>query len=349
MPTTAELAELLHERSGHDRPGPDLPDLHRRIARRRAARFTAGAVAVVALVAVAVVTPIALSRHTQDDQRIGGPPTRSADDRTPAEYTGGYRLADTRVAVLPAENTFAYTFTPTSYDFELMLWCDSAGDNRLRAFINEMQVLTDYCEPDGRRQEIMPTVHADPMSAKQARWSAFGVRPDQPVTVTVRVHSGLDDDPRPATAVGTAKLLLYLPVPVTDYPFPPRPPTLRGFGPVEQDLTAPVINVIDATQCPRLDCYMPLSVVKKPGRAIEMTIEAHGPGVVHVEANHVEVRTVEFWDWNGFSLTITVDPDTVAPDVRPGDQYTVAVRTGYFTAPVWRLVVRDAPPQRPGG
>lgn len=350
MPSTADLVDLLRERSEHpehNRAMPALPDLHRRISRRRRARLTTAAVAVLALLTVAAV-PIVVARSAGSGDRIGGPAVPQADDRAPAEYTFGYRLADSKASPLPAGNTFTYTFTPTSYDFELMLWCDAERGNRLRAFIGEHQVLTDYCEPDGRRQEVAPFSHSEPVAAKQAIWSALGVVPNQPVTVTVRVHAGMDDDPQVATATGTAMLLLYLPVPFADYPFPPRPSKLGELPQVTAEPGEPVINTVDAAQAGP-NAYAPLSVVKKPGRDISMTIYGGGPGVARLYANHVLVYTLEFWDWNGFFFTVDVDPDVVAPQVALGAEFTVAVQTDDFTAPLWQLVVRDVPARQPGG
>jgi hypothetical protein len=302
-----------------------------------------------ALVALAVA-PMVVLRTEGTGNRTGGPPAPAgptAADRTPAEYTQGYRLADARVAELPRENTFTYTFTPTSYDFELMLWCDSDRGNRLRAFIADREVLTDYCEPDGRRQEVMPLTHSDPLPQKRERWTRFGVVVNEPVTVTVKVHAGMDDLPQVATASGTAKLLLYLPVLFADYPFPPRPARIQRFDPVLPDPARPVINMFDATGAP-VNGYAPLTVTKRPGRSIELGVNVHGPGVVRLYANNVLVRTVECWDWVGVDMTMAVDPDVVAPTVAPGAPFTVAIETEHFTAPVLQLIVRDAPPQAAG-
>jgi hypothetical protein len=345
--TTSDLVDLLDQRSDHPPAPPPSPDaLHRRIGRRRTARMAAGALAIVALAVVAAV-PVAVNRDRATGRGTAEPPSVSAADRTPLEYTGGYRLADTRVAALPAENTFTYTFTPTSYDFVLMFWCDSDSGNRIRAFVGDVQVLTDYCEPDGRRQTIQPMLYGD-QAHRQFVWQFAGVTVNQPVTITAKVHAGRDEDPQPATASGTAKLLLYLPVPIAEYPFPPAPATITPFAPVQPQPGESIINAIDAVQW-SANVYAPLSVMKKPGRHVGITVEFHGPGLVHVFANHLEVKTLVSWDWEGFTYSISVDPDTVAPEVPPGEWFTVAVRTEYFTAPVWRLVVADVPPARPGG
>jgi hypothetical protein len=347
VPTVTDLIDVLRQRSEDPpAPPPGLDALHRRIGRRRTARWAAGALAIVALTVVAAV-PVVVDRGGATGRGTAEPPVNAAD-RTPLEYTGGYRLADTRVAALPTENTFTYTFTPTSLDFVLMFWCDSDHGSRIRAFVGDKQVLTDYCEPDGRRQPIQPMVYGD-QAHNRIAWGMSGVTVDQPVTITARVHAGRDEDPQPATASGTAKLLLYLPVPIADYPFPPAPATIRPFSAVYLPPGQSIINEIEAGQWGN-NAYAPLSVVKKPGRHIGLNVELHGPGLVHVYANHVEVKTLACWDWQeGFLYSFTVDPDTVAPEVPSGGWFTVAVRTEYFTAPVWKLVVADVPPAQPGG
>jgi hypothetical protein len=346
MPTASDLIDMLRERSEHPPAAPGLHALHRRIRRRRAVRRAGVALAVIALTVVAVV-PVAVNVRGAADRGTAEPPPVPAADRTPLEYTGGYRLADIRVAVLPAENTFTFTFTPASYDFVLMFWCDSDRGSRIRAFVGENEVLTDYCEPDGRRQTIQQMEYGN-QDRYRTMWEGRGVRTNQPVTVTVRVHAGRDEDPQPATAGGTAKLLLYLPVPIAEYPFPPAPATVPPFTPLEPQPGEPIINAIDAVQWDA-NAYAPLSVIKKPGRHIGITVEFHGPGLVHVYANNVEVKTLACWEWEGFSYGMTVDPDKVAPEVAPGGWFTVSIRTEYFTAPVWRLVVADVPPAQPGG
>jgi hypothetical protein len=111
-------------------------------------------------------------------------------ERLPAQYTAGYRLAASPAGTLPAENTF--TFVPLSYDFRFLLWCDSVRGSRLNAPVNGQTVVSDYCEPAGKRPEILPFVHSQTAEQKKRYWEYFGVRLNVPLTVTVTVYSGVD-------------------------------------------------------------------------------------------------------------------------------------------------------------
>ena len=133
---------------------------------------------------------------------------------------------------MPAGNTFTYTFTPETYDFKLMLWCDSAWGSRLRAFIADQEVVTDYCEPAGRRQDFFPGARPTDENGRGCGRTGSASRVGTPVTVTVRVHTGLDErDPEPPTTSGEARLLVYEAVPFDEYPFPPARGQSRGVIP----------------------------------------------------------------------------------------------------------------------
>ena len=98
---TDDLVQLLDERSAHDRlpPGPALYD---RIGRRRRRR-AAGTAAVAVVLVLVVAAPVLLTRGGGPRGDPVGPtraqgsgrPTNEAE-RTPAAYTGGYRLTDSR-------------------------------------------------------------------------------------------------------------------------------------------------------------------------------------------------------------------------------------------------------------
>jgi hypothetical protein len=365
MVDTDDLVRLLRERSVHDRlpPGPALYDRIARRRRHRAAGTAAVAVALALVVTAYVTAPLALTRGG-DGHRVADPPGptpvpsasgRPADaaERTPATYTGGYKLADSRQSLLPAGNTFTYTFTPESYGFRLMLWCDSAVGNRLRAFINDKQVLTDYCEPAGRRQDFHPGERSEPMSVRQEVWQWFGVEVGQPVTVTVKVHGGLDDDPQPPIDTpGTARLLLYVPVPFDEYPFPPPPRVVHrcevSLPPVNDER---MINSLDMQDMATRDGtspngYFAFSVTRQPGREIRLQIHACGPGIVRVVVNQTtEVWRTEFWDWNVAGYYFSID-DNLLP---VGQPVAIGIETSSFTVGLWWAAAVDAPPARRGG
>jgi hypothetical protein len=363
MVNTDDLVEILRERSVHDRLPPGA-GLYERIVRSRRRRFAGRAAVVVALFA-AVAVPFAVLQTGGGRSGVADPsatdpappppvettrPTNDAE-RMPAEYTAGYRLAASRDATLPAENTFTYTFTPASYDFQLLLWCDSARGSRLRASVNGRSVVTDYCEPAGKRQEITPYVHSQAPNLKQQSWEHFGVRQNVPVTVTVTVYSGFDESPAPATAPGRARLLLYLPVAFADYPFPPAPKVITPYGedpPVVGEIR---INRMDAfelaiTQNAPTNHYHAFSVTRQSGRDVRVTVESRGPGVVRIRVDQrVEVLKMEFWDWNGFSYSFTID-ESLLPI---GRSTALSIDTEGFTAPVWRVTADDVPVQPKGG
>ena len=361
MVDTDDLAQLLDERSTHDRLPPG-PALHDRIARRRRNRV-AGTAAVAVALALAVAAPLALTRGG-DGHRVADPPGpppvpsasgRPADaaERTPAAFTGGFKLADSRQSVLPAGNTFTYTFTPESYGFRLMLWCDSAVGNRLRAFINDKQVLTDYCEPAGRRQDFYPGERSESMSTRQEVWRSFGVEVGRPVTVTVRLHSGLDDDPQPPLDVaGTARLLLYVPVPFDEYPLPPAPRFMQRCGVIPPSMNGErVINSLDMLEMATRDGtspngYFAFSVTRQVGRQIHLQIRSCAPGVVRVMVNQTtEIWRMEFWDWTGAGYYFPID-DNLLP---VGQPIAISFETSSFTAGLWSATAVDAPSTTGGG
>ncbi|GAA1032976.1 hypothetical protein GCM10009557_33240 [Virgisporangium ochraceum] len=354
---TEDLVRLLDERSSHDRlpPGPALYD---RIAHRRRRR-AAGTAAFAVVLVLVVAAPVLLTRGggsggdpVGDPSHGSGRPTNETE-RTPAAYTGGYRLVDSRASVLPAGNTFTYTFTPTTYDFKLMLWCDSARGSRLRAFIAGRQVETDYCEPAGKRGEFFPGTRSRPVAEKQKFWEdEFGVRVGTPVTVTVRVHTGTDEqpDPEPPTASGVARLLVYEAVPFAEYPFPEPP---RSIPRITTDPVMPgetVINYRDAFELLQRDDpvngYYPFSVTRQPGRDIKLSLDARGPGVLRIVVDQrVEVFMMEYWEWRNAGWSITIDPGLLPA----GRSVAVGIYAVHFTAPVWRVTATDVPEQPRGG
>ncbi len=352
MTNTEELAKLLRERSEHDRLPPG-PVLHERIARRRRLR-AAGTAAVVVALAVAVAAPFSLLRGGGDRQSVADPPpTIDASERMPAAFTGGYRLADSKESVLPAGNEFTYTFTPETYDFKLMLWCDSQLGSRLRAFIGGKQVETDYCEPAGKRGEIFPSTHSYPVADKQRLWQEqFGVQVGTPVTVTVKVHTGQDEnpDPLPPSAPGLARLLLYVAVPFDEYPFPDPPRTIPR---ITEDSTSPdqtVINYVDAFKLASrknpINGYYAFSVLRQPGRDINVMLHARGPGILRVVVNQqVEVEKMEYWDWDGLGWGILIDQALLPA----GQWVAIGIYAEHFSAPVWRVTATDSPEQPKGG
>lgn len=355
MPHTDDLIRLLQERSEHDRLPPG-PALRERIARRRRLRAAGTTAAVVALVA-AVALPVGHLRgdgHSVADPSPPPPPptataTRPANaaDRTPLEFTNGYRLADSVSSTLPAGNTFTYTFTPQSYDFELMLWCDSVSGSRVRAFVNGKQAKTDYCEPAGKRLEINETQHSRPVVRKQQMWQEdFGVQVGTPVTVMVKVHTGLDEDPdpNPPTAPGTARLLLYLPVAFTDFPLPepPRTVPLLDRSPVVAGGTeinrVDALDQVTARDGNAVNGHYAFSVTRQAGRDISISLEANGPGVLRIVVDQrVEAQAMAFWNWNGLEYRFTIDPALLPV----GKSVAVGVFAEHFTAPVWRVTAFD--------
>ena len=331
MPTTSDLVDLLHERSAHPPAAPGLDDLHRRIGRRRTARTAGVAAAALALAAV-VTVPIAVTGGGRDG-RTGEPPDL---------YAGMMRLVAAEVAAVPAtsgETTVSFTFTPTSYDFELGLLCRAGPTGRIEASINGRRARTEECSVDQPAEPFEKVVDRYVPANEQTRWDRYGVVPNVPVTVVATVRGGTAGRPEPLTLPGRATLLVYGPAPMTERPLP---------------VTAPpgttLINSVNALDAGANETHpMLFSVPKVSGRQVTLLVEAFGTGTVAVYANRVLQETLEFPAGDVTKVILSVDPAKVAADVPEGEMYTVGVVTSGFTAPLWRITALSAPPGKPLG
>jgi hypothetical protein len=296
----AELADSSHEAR--------MAGVRARVTAVRRRRAVAGA-AFVMLALVGIVYAV-LPRLDQSEPAV--PP------RSLPEYQYGTRLVTQAWGDLPSTSV-TVRFVPRSLDLMLFTQCDIGPSNWLL---------------------ISTTVNGHPFadhrtcgSASSANWGALGVVVGQQSVITLTVDgkqgSGTSNPPPvlPSPESGSFALGVGEAVPVSAYPFPPRPQTLETFQP---SFPEPAIEV-------RSDAADPAGrkeiTAAWPGDNV-LHAEMNTPGRMRILVNDVEVINYSHWtygvgstqtlpgDWPRHGLQLTEGQQvkiTVIPERTTGD------------------------------
>jgi hypothetical protein len=339
--TADDLRTLLVERSTTvppPRPGraDEVSGRVRGIRRRRAAATGLSVV----LAVVAVLAGAGLLRSGDHQRAV--PAYERKIDGLPL-YRDGYRLVGHVSFHTDDLRSASFDFTPSTYGMALGSVCSADSKPAVSVEVNGHPVMTGSC---GGQNLSAPTFRDD------ARfWRAEQVRLGQRITVGARVvrsvHSRNPRLPNPTLYRGPMRDIrvsvgLYQRVPVSAYPFPPRPHKLGSVDAGGRFDGGRVRHVFDArtigaTGSAQWTTRMPATGLTYAGFYV-------APGAVTISVNGTVVDRQTSWDYAGTgSGGPSLDPAFLQQhrvNVAVGDRVTIAVRATRFRDPAWKLVVR---------
>ncbi|SFQ99821.1 hypothetical protein SAMN04488564_101935 [Lentzea waywayandensis] len=301
----AELADSSHEAR--------MAGVRARVTAAKQRRAVAGA-AFVVLALVGIVYAL-LPRLDQPEPAV--PP------RSLPEYQFGTRLLTQAWGDLPSTSA-TVRFVPRSLDLMLFIKCDTGPTDKLLISI---------------------TVNGHPFAenrtcggASSANWSNLGVVVGQQSVITLTVDgkegSGTSNPPPvlPSPESGSFALGVGEAVPVSEYPFPPRPQTLETFPP---SLGEPAIEV-------RSDAADPAGrkeiTAAWPGDN-ELHAEMNTPGRMRILVNDVEVINYSHWTYGlGSSHTLPGNWPRRGLQLTKGQQVKITVIPERTTGE-WRVTL----------
>ncbi|MET9224342.1 hypothetical protein [Lentzea sp. NPDC003310] len=292
-----DLGEVLRSRA--DVPGSShdarMAGVRARVVASRRRRAVAGvACLVLALVGlVFVVLPRAEA------------PEPAVPPRSLPEYQSGTRLSAQAWGDLPATG-LTLRFVPRSLDFQLITHCDTAPDGlRITVTVNGHV----YTEDNGCGG-----------MGKVADWGAFDVVAGRPSVVEMTVRT-VAEGTRGSFAVGIGD-----PVPVSEYPFPPRPATLQTFP----------LNLPEASIFLRPDAGTPNGekrfTLEWPGESL-LRAQLNTPGRIRVLVDGVGLVDFSHWSYTASSSSMFLSDwkKHYGLDVVEGQRVEVTVITERIT------------------
>ncbi|MGW6929962.1 hypothetical protein ACWGE0_07805 [Lentzea sp. NPDC054927] len=273
-----DLSEVLRDRaeladSSHD---ARMAGIRARVTAARRRRTVAGA-AFVVLALVGIVYAVLPRPGQQPEPAV---PTRSLP-----EYQYGTRLTTQAWGDLPSTSV-TVRFVPKSSDIKLFTRCD-IGPNR--SLLITVTV-------NGHSFKENNTCSTSPNSSSTT-WSSMGVLPGQPsvITLTVSGEQGSSQSAPPPVlplpATGTFAVGVGEPVPVSEYPFPPRPQALEPLPENRSDAT------IELRADPADPAAQKEITVEWPGPNL-MLAHLNTPGRLRVLVNDVVVIDLDHWGYN---------------------------------------------------
>lgn len=321
-------------------PTDRLVGVRRAVARRRRQRALASGAAGLALVLGAGV---ALSQlpATSTSREVApaastptvGPAAAEGIELSPY-YAGGRLLAS---GELPGRvgATTTVEFTPASYGLALRELCE-VPQGRTIALETEVNG-----NPVGQGSGCTGSTRAG-FEQDEAYWSALGVRPGEPSTLSVTVipvaaMGPIGDEVADADDPSLVVLLaVYEDVPVAEYPFPPRPATLEPIGGGANQIpdAAAVMTPDRRTATVTWD------------ETLQASIAAAEPGTARLLVDGVVVGGAGFWDYEGGGAGLFLGSQTLTdaglPAPVPGQVLTLTVEAERFAEGAWE--VRVGPP-----
>ncbi|MGW4210423.1 hypothetical protein ACWEIJ_20710 [Lentzea sp. NPDC004789] len=277
-----DLSEVLHARaelpdSAHD---ARMAGVRARVAATRRRRAVAG-VACVVLALVGIVYAVLPGR--------GPSPEPAVPPRSLPEYQSGTRLTAQAWGDLPSTSV-TVRFVPKSLDLKVFTQCD-VGD-RNRALL------------------VTVTVNDRPLMEQSScggatmtpDWSPLGVVVGQPTVITLTVLGEQGEfgpgSPSllPLPARGAFALGVGETVPVNEYSFPPRPPTLQNInegrlGPITKPLVKLQADPADPTAAKE-------ATVAWPGGHSLLLAHLNTPGRIRVLVNDIQFIDLSCWTYS---------------------------------------------------
>jgi hypothetical protein len=339
--TTDDLRTLLVERSTTvlpPRPGraDEVSGRVRGIRRRRVA--ATGLSVVLAVIAVIAGAGLLSSGHRQR----AVPAYQRKVDGLPV-YQAGYRLVGHVAFHSDDKRSASFDFMPSTYGMALASVCSADSKRPVSVQVNGHLVMAGTC---GGQNLSAPTFRDD-----AGFWRDEQVRLGQPMTVEGQVVERLDSrNPQlqtPTVYRGPMRDVrvsvgLYQRVPVSAYPFPPRPRRLQPLDDHARFDGGRVLHVFDsrtigATGSAQWTTRIPTSGLSYAGFYV-------APGALTISVDGTVVDRQTSWNYAGSgSGGPSLDPGFLQQhgvNVAVGDRVTIAVRATRFQDPAWELVVR---------
>ena len=269
-----DLSEVLRDRAGLADSSHEsrMAGVRARVTAAKRRRAVAGA-AFVVLALVGVVYAL-LPRPAEPEPAV--PP------RSLPEYQYGTRLLTQAWGDLPSTSV-TVRFVPKSLDLMMFTKCDIGPNDRLLISTH----INGHPMAD----------HSSCGTASSTDWAALGVVPGQPSVITLTVDGKQGSDTSnppvalPSPESGSFALGVGEAVPVSEYPFPPRPQTLQELQPA---LPEPAIEVLSDASDPAARKEV---IVPWPGHNV-LSADMNTPGRIRVLLDDVEIADYSNWSYN---------------------------------------------------
>jgi hypothetical protein len=343
----ADLRELLAQRTvgaPADNAAARVAAVSRRVRVIRRRRAAAGSVVVVVL--LLAVTGLSGLFRGGNDQVAPVPAYRQkvAGGLLP-RYTGGAEATAYISFRTDAKRETTFTFTPTSWAFLVAATCDKQmpASQLVTYEVNGHPFMSGSC---GQGLSTDGPSYGE----ERARAQDIGIQLGQPATLRVSIvaagKGAAEKRPvyRGPMADYQVAVAVYSPVPVADYPLPPRPRKLEspddGGGTYGQ---GPLLGKVDSRS---VGANGRGAVVTTLGRkGLQVSLYAVAPGTVTVTVNDRTVDIASFWTWTGSGYGgIVLTPGALRKlgvDVAAGDRVSVGFTAERFTVAGWRAEVHQ--------
>jgi hypothetical protein len=355
--TDTDLRELLAARAAvvPDSLGGDSAvrrvtavDRRVRVIRRRRAAAASLSVVVVLLVA----TGLSGLLRDSPDRSAPVPAYRQkvAGGLLP-RYNGGDKATAYTAFQTDEKRATTFTFTPKSWDFSVAAACDKEmpTSQAVSIEINGKPYVSGNCSRGF-------TSVGSSIGEEQPPGAEFGMHLGEPATMGVNiVRSGnairtwtVGPEKLPAYrgAMGSYQVAvgIYTPMPVADYPFPPRPHQLLSLDDTAVNGSGGrLLGTVDARSVGPTGHGDVTTTLTRKG--VEVDMYSVAPGAITVTVNGTVVGSAASWAWTGEGNTVGPltphDLRGLGIDVKAGDRITVGAAGARFTDPAWVAQVRE--------
>jgi hypothetical protein len=262
-------------------------------------------------------------------------------------YTGGGEATAYTSFSTDVKRSTTFTFTPTSWNFLVSVACDKEmPSSRMVTYeVNGHPFMSGSC---GRG----PSTDGPSYGEERGRAEDVGIRLGHPSTMRVAVVAWEKGTKTPETqpvyrgplADYRVAVAVYSPMPVDDYPLPPRPRKLESLD--EGGGTYGAGRLLGKVDSRTVGANGHGSIVATlVSKGVQVDMYAVAPGAVTVTVNGQTVDVASFWTWSGSGYGGTVLTPAalrkLGVQVRTGDRITVGFTGARFSVAGWRAQVHE--------
>jgi hypothetical protein len=347
-----DLQEVLAERASVlpvDSAGARAAGVGRKVRVIRRRRAASASLAVVVVLLVATGLSGLLRGAPEHTPPVPAHLQKVADGLLP-RYSGGGEVSAYTSFRTNDKRGATFTFTPTSLGFLVSIDCDRElpKSRMVNVEINGKPFMSGSCGPG-------LSTDGPSYGDEQARAESLGVHLGELATVRAYVMefapgAKQPDNPpvyRGALAGYRVGVAVYSPMPLADFPFPPRPQRLASLDDGVASFGAGrLLGKVDARSVGPNGHGEVVTPLTRQGIRVEMYVVAPGSVTVTVNGQTVDVASSWTWAGGGFGPAV-LTPTELRHDgvnVKVGDRLTVGFAGARFTDPAWRAEVRAAKP-----